>query len=35
MGLSWQQGPEPGQTVVPHGIDCDLTLDEAAGGPSR
>jgi uncharacterized protein (DUF427 family) len=26
---------EPGQTVVPHGIDRDLTLDEAAGGPSR
>src|SRR5690242_16118605 len=26
---------EPGQNVVPHGIDRDLTLDEAAGGPSR
>jgi hypothetical protein len=26
---------EPGQAVVPHGIDRDLTLDEAAGGPSR
>jgi uncharacterized protein (DUF427 family) len=26
---------EPGQTVVPHGIDRDLTLDEAACGPSR
>jgi len=26
---------EPGQTVVPHGVDRDLTLDEAAGGPSR
>jgi hypothetical protein len=25
---------EPGQTVVPHGIDRDLTLDEAAAGPS-
>jgi hypothetical protein len=26
---------EPGQTVVRRGIDRDLTLDEAAGGPSR
>jgi hypothetical protein len=23
---------EPGQTVIPHGIDRDLTLDEAAPG---
>jgi hypothetical protein len=26
---------EPGQSVVPHGIDRDLTLDEAPTGPSR
>ena len=26
---------EPGQSVVRRGIDRDLTLDEAAGGPSR
>lgn len=25
--------PEPGQTVIPHGIDRDLTTDEL--GPSR
>jgi hypothetical protein len=41
MGLSWQRGPlgrdgeklEPvrGQSVLPHGPDCNLTVDEIGG----
>jgi hypothetical protein len=37
LGLSWQQGPlgrnpnglEPGQNVTSHGIDRNLSIDEA------
>jgi hypothetical protein len=47
MGLSWQQGPlsvhldgkqphlEPGQKVIPHGVDRELTIAEVSPSHKR